>query len=42
MAPPDQNRYKKFKVIIVLAVVLALIFLAGLGVGVWYLVKWVF
>ncbi len=42
LAPPDQNRYKKFKLIIVLAGVLALIFLGGLGVGVWYLVKWVF
>ncbi len=42
LAPPDENRYKKFKMMIVLAAVLAVIILGGLGVAVWYLVKWVF
>jgi len=42
LAPADENRYKKFKVVIVLAVLLLLILLGGIGVGVWYLLKWMF
>ena len=42
LAPPDQNRYKKFKAVVVLAVFLLLILLGGMGVGAWYLLKWMF
>jgi len=38
LAPPDKNRYKKFKVAVVAAVVLLLALLGGIGFGVWYLV----
>jgi hypothetical protein len=39
LAPPDKNRYRKFKFIV--AIVLALVFLAlvGVGFGIWYLVR---
>jgi hypothetical protein len=40
LAPADENRYKKFKALLVLAVLLLLTLLGGIGVGVWYLVKW--
>jgi hypothetical protein len=42
LAPADENRYKKFKALLVLAVLLLLILLGGVGVGVWYLAKWIF
>jgi hypothetical protein len=42
LAPADENRYKKFKFFVVLAGLLLLILLGGIGVAVWYLVKWVF
>jgi len=42
LAPPDQNRYKKFKAVMVLAVFLLLILLGGMVVGAWYLLKWMF
>ncbi len=41
LAPPVKNRYKKFKAVVVLAVLLLLILLGGIGVGVWYLLKWI-
>lgn len=42
LAPPDENRYKKFK-LVMLGVGVILIFLLGaIGLGVWYLLKWVF
>jgi len=40
LAPPDKNRYRKFKLVI-MAVSLALIgLLTAAGFGVWYLIKW--
>lgn len=39
LAPPDKNRYKKFKLAVVAAVVLLLLVLGGIAVGIWYLVK---
>jgi flagellar basal body-associated protein FliL len=37
MSPPDESRYRKFKLIIAVAVVAIVVLLAGLGIGVWYL-----
>jgi len=42
LSPPDENRYRKFKVVMVAAVMTIVILLAGLGIGVWYLLKWIF
>lgn len=39
LAPPDKNRYKKFKLIVVSVAVLLLLLLVGIGWGVWHLLK---
>lgn len=39
LAPPDKNRYAKFKLAVVAAVLVLLAVLAGVGIGLWYLVK---
>jgi hypothetical protein len=40
LAPPDKNRYRKFKLVMVLLSLVLIGVLAGAGVGVWYLLKW--
>jgi len=39
LSPPDENRYKKFKVVVACAVVLLLVLLAGIGFGIYYLIS---
>jgi len=39
LAPPDKNRYKKFKLIVAATVILLLLLLGGIGWGVWHLLK---
>ena len=39
LAPPDKNRYKKFKLLVVAAAVLLLLLLLGIGWGIWHLLK---
>ena len=39
LAPPDKNRYTKFKLAVAAAVLVLLGVLAGIGVGIWYLVR---
>jgi hypothetical protein len=39
LAPPDKNRYRKFKLMIALVGMIILFALAGLGFGIWYLFK---
>lgn len=39
LAPPDKNRYRKFKLVMTALVVLMVLLLAGAGFGVWYLIK---
>jgi len=39
LAPPDKKRYRKFKVVVAFICLLILLVMAGLGVGIWYLVK---
>jgi hypothetical protein len=41
LAPPDERRYRKFKLMIVGAALLILALLAVVGVAIWYLIKWV-
>jgi len=41
LAPPDGNRYKKFKLAVLGLSLILLLFLVGFGVGVWYFVKWI-
>ena len=39
LAPPDKNRYRRFKLVMVLASLLLLAVIAGAGFGIWYLIK---
>lgn len=40
LAPPDKNRYKKFKLTVLAIAVLLICLLGAAGFGIWYLVKW--
>jgi len=42
LSPPDEGRYRKFKIGVIGAGLLLILLLGGLAVGVWYLVKWIF
>lgn len=42
LSPPDPNRYRKFKLIVASSILLILLLLAGAGVGIYYLLKWLF
>jgi hypothetical protein len=39
LAPPDKNRYKKFKLMIFAVAILLLLLLVGAGWGLWHLLK---
>jgi hypothetical protein len=39
LAPPDKNRYRKFKLVIAAAVLLLVLVLAGAGYGIWHLIR---
>ena len=39
LSPPDENRYRKFKLIIAGVIVLLLVILAGVITGIVYLIK---
>ena len=39
LSPPNEKRYRNFKIIIASAVVFLLILLAGAGYGIYYLIK---
>ena len=40
LSPPDPNKYKKFKAMVFLGILAALLFLLGAGFGIYYLIKW--
>ena len=40
LSPPDPNRYKKFKMLVVFGIVLLIAILGGVGVGIFYLIRW--
>ena len=40
LSPPDENRYRKFKLIVAGIIVSLLVAIGGAVVGVVYLVKW--
>lgn len=42
LAPPDKNRYRKFKLVMLAAGFFIIAFIVALGFGVWYLVKSMF
>lgn len=40
LSPPDPNRYKKFKMVIAGLIVGLIVILAGVAVGIYYLISW--
>jgi hypothetical protein len=42
LAPPDKNRYRKFKLVMVGLSLLLVLILGVAGYGVWHLLKWLF
>jgi hypothetical protein len=40
LSPPDPNRFKKFKAVVVGLIILLLLVVAGAGVGIFYLIKY--
>lgn len=42
LSPPDKNRYKKFKLVVAGIILGALAILSAVGVGIYYLVTWLF
>ena len=40
LSPGDENRYKKFKLVIGLLIFAAVLILIGAGVGIYYLISW--
>jgi hypothetical protein len=41
LAPPDANRYKRFKLAMFGVGVLLVILMGAAGFGLWYLAKWI-
>lgn len=42
LAPTDANRYKKFKLAMFGVGVVLVVLLIAVGLGIWFLAKWVF
>jgi len=40
LSPPDENRYKKFKLIVGGILFLLVLILVGIAIGAYYLVSW--
>ncbi|MCD9187335.1 MAG: hypothetical protein LUM44_12945 [Pyrinomonadaceae bacterium] len=40
LSPPDENRYRKFKLIVASLILLLILILAGVGIGIYYLIIW--
>lgn len=42
LSPPNKNRYRKFKLVMLLVSLVLVAVLGGVGFGIWYLIKTVF
>jgi len=42
LSPPDENRYRKFKMMAAGAIVFLILLLVGAGFGIYYLLRWLF
>jgi hypothetical protein len=40
LSPPDENRYKKFKLMVAAAIIFLIAFVIGAGFGIFYLIRW--
>jgi F0F1-type ATP synthase membrane subunit c/vacuolar-type H+-ATPase subunit K len=41
LSPPDENRYRKFKLVVAGIAVGAVAVIAAIGVAIYYLVRWI-
>jgi hypothetical protein len=42
LSPPDKNKYRKFKLVMVGLSLLLIALFGAAGLGIWYLWKWLF
>jgi hypothetical protein len=42
LSPPDENRYKKFKLIVGVSLFFVTLLLVGAGIGLYYFFTWLF
>jgi nitrate reductase NapE component len=42
LSPPDENRYKKFKLVVAAILLGVVLLLTAVGVGAYYLIVWLF
>lgn len=42
LSPPDENRYRKFKLIVGAVIALVVLGIIGAGIGLYYLINWLF
>jgi cytoskeletal protein RodZ len=42
LSPADKNRYRKFKLVMLLVSLLLVLVVGAAGFGIWYLIKWMF
>ena len=42
LSPPNKNKYRKFKLVMVLLSLVLVAILGAVGYGVWHLLKWLF
>jgi hypothetical protein len=40
LSPKDENRYKKFKIIVGILIAVLILLLLGAGFGIYYLIMW--
>lgn len=41
LSPKDENRYKKFKLIVGISIAILILLLIGAGIGIYYLIVWI-
>jgi hypothetical protein len=42
LSPPDPKRYRAFKIAVAAFTILFILFLIGMGIGIYYLIRWLF
>ena len=42
LSPPNKNKYRKFKLVMVLLSLVLVVIVGAAGYGVWHLLKWLF
>ncbi len=42
LSPPDEKRYKKFKLFVATSIIGLILILIGIGFGLYYLIRWIF